>query len=156
MIKIGILLSLSLLSTFASAAQYQATIETGGDFTVYGPACRVEKVENHRSKRAAILEVLSDSASSTLAIKSSQLESGNCSRFAAKNMPEILQLNEGELFEASLQPKGASAISGTMDTVFYARWDRPAKDVIRVYGGCSWNYRCGRSGNSEVTITTHP
>lgn len=156
MLKKLILLTVPLMTLNANAEQLRASIQVGGDYLFYGPTCKLEKSEHPRTQINGSLTFFPVSTGEEIVIKTTQLESGNCTRFAALNFPEALQLVEGELVEIPLQPKGASAIGGSKQTVFYARFDRPAKNVIRVYGGCTWNYRCGGSGNSDVTITTVP
>ena len=144
---------LVIVSSFAYADTYRARVESGGDYLVYGSACDLKRRIPQHSQSNQNIELQFVGGDKYLTISSRQLASGNCSEFAAVNMPAQLQLSEGEVLKIPLQPKGASALAGTKNTNFYVKWDRPANGVIRIYGGCSWDYECGGSGNSEVTIT---
>lgn len=154
--RIAFCFLLASMASFSYASIYSASVQTGGDYLVYGPACRLKNKipQRTRTQQNIEMELLSDGK--TLNILSRQLASGNCSASAAADMPRELHLIEGEVQTIPLQAQGASAIAGTKNTTFYVRWDRTAQGSTRVYGGCSWEYNCGGSGNSDVVITIAP
>lgn len=153
--KLCFALMLTILASTSQAKPVKATFSSSMDFINYGPACVVNP--SSRTVKSGDIsidfEIMGDGS---ISLASRQLATGNCSEGAAIDFPPALNLKEGELLKVSLHPRGASAISGTSNSVFYARWDQPYPGIYRFYGGCTWDYACGGSGNSDIMTTTKP
>ncbi|WP_413289924.1 hypothetical protein [Bdellovibrio sp. HCB337] len=139
----------SLAQAKVQRAQFESSIRSPYDYS-----CNYREGAPQINKGVQGVDFEVEPNQKTLSIKKSVLATGNC---VGAELPPVLQLQEGELLETPVNIQGVPPMTRSTNTVFYARWERPSKNTIRIYGGCSWAYTCGgMTGYSDIqfTVTT--